>query len=124
MPQDSLAPHLRAELPWVKVVLSIRELISHAISWCHHLHKVADSEPMRRCLVWMFRRAELGDLSRYQDLAALEKDGEGAALLTLCRRGNQRKGLIESPTLAPPPLRRRPLQLQPAGVQVAGELPC
>ena len=48
---------------------------------CHHLHKVADDRTMRRCLTWMFRRAELGDLSRYQDLASLEKDGERRALL-------------------------------------------
>lgn len=96
--QDSLAPHLRAEMPWVKLVLSIRELISHAISWCHHLHKVADDRTMRRCLVWMFRRAELGDLSRYQDLASLEKDGESrdvlsdvAALGTLYTWGSRRR---------------------------------
>ena len=48
-----LASFLGRELPWLKIVISIREPISQSISYCLHMGHLGDSnadEMMVRCL--------------------------------------------------------------------------
>lgn len=91
-----LAAFMRQELPWLKLVLSVREPISQArcadqlpaargacapacraltgcpclqaISWCHHQSKMETPAGMRQCLGWRFKRARPADAPQIDDL--------------------------------------------------------